>query len=223
MRSIAELTDIDDPAWPGLQQAIERSPVGARALPPDPKRAPNVLHALQVSTHSTLGALALHTGGVLIDHGWLRVLGGGGSEMPDLAALNHLATPPSDRDAPGSLLVAFDVIGGRFAIDDGELGIDPGRVCYFAPDTLAWESLGLGHTAFVDAMLAGSTTEFYAADRWKGWEEDVAAVGAAEGLSQWPPPFSAEARSAPEISRRPVPITELWSVLDLAAAQRDAS
>jgi hypothetical protein len=34
------------------------------------------LEWLQVSTRSPLGAIALHTGGLLVDHGWLRVLGG---------------------------------------------------------------------------------------------------------------------------------------------------
>mgnify|MGYP006138941707 CR=1 FL=1 len=41
-----------------------------------------VLHRLQVTRRSTLGGLAADTGGLLVDHGWLRHLGGGSARLP---------------------------------------------------------------------------------------------------------------------------------------------
>jgi hypothetical protein len=73
------------------------------------------LLALQVTARSTLGALALHTGGVVIDHGWLRLLGGGHGRLPSLATANGV----TDGQQPPVLLIGFDVLGGRFAIDGG--------------------------------------------------------------------------------------------------------
>jgi hypothetical protein len=55
------------------------------------------LYRLQVSTRSRLGALALHTGGLVVDDGWLRVLGGGdGAGLPPLAQANGLLTLITD-------------------------------------------------------------------------------------------------------------------------------
>lgn len=49
-----------------------------------------VLYHPQATARSALGALALESSGMFIDHGWLRILGSGGSGLPDLAAVNHL-------------------------------------------------------------------------------------------------------------------------------------
>jgi hypothetical protein len=40
------------------------------------------LVGLQVTSQSPLGAIALETGGLLVDHGWIRVLGGGSPRLP---------------------------------------------------------------------------------------------------------------------------------------------
>src|SRR6478752_8937758 len=88
---------------------------------------------------------------------------------------------------PGFLVVAEDVLGGRFAIDGGELGVGPGTVCYFGPDSLSWVELGVGHGQFVERMLSGATTEFYDDLQWSGWEGEVEMVDLDKGLSLWPP------------------------------------
>lgn len=56
---------------------------------------------------------------------------------------------------PGELVVGHDVLGGLFAIDGGALGVAPGEVCYFGPDTLTWDGLGGGYSAFLLAALGG--------------------------------------------------------------------
>lgn len=78
----------------------------------------------------------------------MRLLGGGGA-LPDLATVNGLGDPAS-RTPAGWLLVAWDVLGVRFAINGGGLAGDVGEISYFAPDSLEWELTCLRHSAFVE-------------------------------------------------------------------------
>lgn len=196
-----------------------------RVLPVDRAAGERTLERLQVTTRSVLGALALECGGVLVDHGWLRILGGGGGGgrgghgIPGLGSANGLGDPGDDPSPPGHLLVAWDVLGGRFAIDGGGLGVAPGRVCYFAPDALRWESLDVGHGEFVHAMIGGGVTQFYDGMRWPGREADCDSLGVGEGFALWPPPFSVEGCDLALVSRRAVPIAELFAFYDDAADQ----
>ena len=207
VKSVSELVDVDDPAWPLVSSWLESSSIAA-ALPVESDAGRECLRRLQVTAGSILGALALHTGGILVDHGWLRILGGGGSGLIDLASINDAQL--SGESPNGPLIIGFDVLGGRFAIDGGGLGGEPGEIAYWAPDTLAWEGLGVGHSAFMEWVLVGGRLgQFYADFRWEGWADEVQAVGLDQALSVWPPLGTAEARPIAKTSRRPVPRTEL--------------
>lgn len=194
----------DQGAWPDLQREIEQSASGARILPVDPQRGQAVRERLGVSERSTLGALAAHTGGLVLDGGWLRILGGGSEHLPDIARASEVGdgTPPH-------LIVAQDVLGGRFAVDGGGLGIKPGEVCYWGPDSLEWTGLGSGHSAFVSGALSGALAGFYADLRWDGWESETAGLALDQGISLYPPPFTAEGKDLGAVSRKPVPYAEL--------------
>lgn len=117
-------------------------------------------------------------------------------------------------DGDRFLVVAIDVLGGYFAINGGDLPGEPGEVAYWGPDTPAWTPLGVGHGAFVSVMLGGAVTEFYGSMRSAGWEEEVAALPLAYGLSVYPFPFTEDGQDLGRTSRKPVPLTEL---LDLYA------
>ncbi|GAB0105214.1 hypothetical protein JMUB6875_41920 [Nocardia sp. JMUB6875] len=67
VRSVGELADADDPAWPALQKDLAAAEVPVEVLPGDPAHARQVLYRLQVTARSTLGALSLHTGGLVVD------------------------------------------------------------------------------------------------------------------------------------------------------------
>lgn len=218
LRDVPTLTAVND-AWPLLLELIDQSPVSARALPRETSRASEALHRLQVSTRSALGALAYNCGGIVIESGWLRLLGGGHDELHSLAQANDLGEPPPDTVSPGFLVVAEDVLGGRFAIDGGALGAEHGTVCYYGPDTLAWSSLGHGHGDFVRQMLAGAGPEFYADLRWPGWLEEVEALALDQGISLWPPPCTVEGQDLAAASRNAVPHAELVAFYDDFARQ----
>lgn len=91
MLDIERLIAVDDPAWPHLQQALAESDV--IALPVDSERGQRSLWGLQVSAASTMGAVALHTGGIVAEHDWVRLYGGGSADMPSIAEANGLSGP----------------------------------------------------------------------------------------------------------------------------------
>jgi hypothetical protein len=197
---------MSDSAWGDVSAAIAQAPYPVEQLPFDEAHADVVLAHLGITTRSWLGAVVAHSGGLSIDHGWLRVLGAGGGGLPDVAA----AADPET----GRLIVAYDVLGGQFAWLPREPGAPP-TVHYFGPDTLEWQDLERGYAEWLHATIAGSLTRFYETLRWPGWEAEVSALPPDHGLSVYPPPWSEEGQDLSKASRRPTPL------LQLAAAHQD--
>jgi hypothetical protein len=85
MRDLADLLS-PDPAWPLVLSWVREARHQVEVLPVERARAEDVLVALQVTTRSPMGALALETGGLLVGGGWLRILGGTdyATSMPEL-------------------------------------------------------------------------------------------------------------------------------------------
>jgi len=206
VRTIEELRDVDDRAWPVIEEAIAGADNPAEVNTGDRVAGEQTLLLLQVTTRSFLGALALHTGGLLIDHGWLRILGGGRGPL-NLCTATGVDQPPDE--PPGQVLVAFDVLGSKFAINGGALPGSPGEVCYFAPDDLAWLPLEMKFSEFVLWSLMDSLSLFYERLRWPGWETEVASLALDQGLSLVPPPFTTQGSDLSKVSRRP--IADTWS------------
>lgn len=207
MRSYRELVS-DDPAWPAIERAAKAS-VRVKILSREQAAAVACLERVQVTTRSTLGALAYQTGGLLIDGGWLRMFGCGHARLErSLGTWNDaLGVPTGD-----FLLVADDVVGGSFAINGGALGEVVGNVYYFAPDSLAWEDTLLGHSAFVNWAFTGDLDGFYSTMRWPGWQDEVATIGGDQMLSMWPPLWTREGKDPAQSSRKAVPAAEIWGI-----------
>ncbi len=90
-----------------------------------------------------MGAIAYSTGGILVDEGWIRILGIG-SSCPVVcpSGTKGRSFKEYGEKAP-FYLIADDAIGGFFALNGGGLGSDAGKVYYLAPDTLEWGGDGL--------------------------------------------------------------------------------
>ena len=89
---------------------IAQSPVPVEVLPPDRAQCGASSRQLQVTVRSALGAVALNTGGMLVDHRWVRVYGGSGEAggMPGLAEVNDFpAEPARDGVPPHGLVIAL--------------------------------------------------------------------------------------------------------------------
>lgn len=179
MKTLAELINDADGAMPLIRGWAEQSTQTVDILPPSERRG-EVLLGLQVSTRSCMGAVAHDTGGLLLDHGWLRFLGSGHASLPrNLLDWN-------DGKSNGFLLVADDVVGGFFAINGGGLGDDAGCIYYRAPDTLEWESLDIGYSDFLEWSLSERLQQFYAELRWPDWQADVARLDGDQCFSFFP-------------------------------------
>jgi hypothetical protein len=76
VKSLEELTNTDYPAIDLIRQWTTSAQNHVEILSPSANREA-VLLDVQVTTHSTMGAVAYETGGVLVDDGWLRFLGSG--------------------------------------------------------------------------------------------------------------------------------------------------
>ncbi|GHE45158.1 DUF2625 domain-containing protein [Streptomyces vinaceus] len=224
MRGIDELVNVDDPAWPELQGTLRATSAPVQVLPGDVNEGRRCLLQMQVTGRSVLGALALHTGGLLMDHGWLRVFGGGSGSvsngrLPSLAQVNRFPTDFDSGWHPATgLVVGHDIVGGVFALNGahpaaaGRPGA-PGQMTYFAPDTLEWEAMEMGHSGWVSWLLSGRLETFYDGMRWPGWREEAAALAFEQGLSVYPFLWSEEAHAdLAATSRQPVPMREVLGV-----------
>ncbi|MFJ5779550.1 DUF2625 family protein [Streptomyces sp. NPDC093094] len=222
MREIDELVHVEDPAWPELREMLSASPVPVRMLPADVDEGRRCLLQMQVTARSALGALALNTGGLLVDNGWVRVFGGGsvtGAGLPSLAQVNRF---PADFDPlwrpTSGLVVGHDVVGGVFALNGGDPAAmgrpgAPGQMTYFAPDTLEWEAMETGHSGWLSWLLSGGSKTFYDGLRWPGWQEETSALAFSQGISVYPFLWSKEAHAdLAATSRQSVPMREVIGV-----------
>lgn len=204
MRNLSELIDNEEPAFPLVQQWVSEAELPVVLLAPSSRRG-EVLHSLQVTTRSPMGAIAYDTGGILVDQGWLRLLGSGSAELGrDLASWNA-------GRAEGFLLIGDDVLGGFFAVNGGALGPDQGHVHYLAADTLKWESLGAGYSAFVQWCFTRGLRDFYGSQRRAGCITDAHMLSGDQCLNFYPPLWTTEG-GVETSSRRPIAIDEQWSI-----------
>jgi hypothetical protein len=204
MRPLSELIDATDPAFPLVQQWAAKAVRPVEILPPSATRSEALLNT-QVTTRSPMGAVLYETGGILVDHGWLRVLGSGHDHL--MRTLPGWNAGRSD----GYLLVADDAVGGFFAINDGGFGADVKNLYYFAPDILDWEPLKMGYSSFLERAFTGKIDSFYDWIRWPGWESDVARLHGDRCFSFYPFLFTREGRGGSG-RRAEAPVAEMWGL-----------
>jgi hypothetical protein len=202
-RTLKELVVTQDPAIELLKKLVHDAAVPCELLPPSQERE-NALLYLQVTTHSTLGALAYDTGGLIIDDGWPRFLGSG---HPKLSRTLHEWN--STRTDGAFYLVGDDAAGGFFAINGGAFGDDMGSVYYWAPDNLEWEPLNGGLTDIVADFLTGHLSDFYTSLRWSTWREDTQKLSGDQCFFFYPFLW-ARGGSPEESARSVVPISQAW-------------
>jgi hypothetical protein len=187
-----------------------------QALPLEPHRGEAIARVLGVPERSSLWAMATNVGALMIDDGWVRVLGGGVARRhADLAEWNGLSDAPPFQKSVGFFVVGFDVMGGVFALDGGALGDGRGQVFYFAPDSLAWEPMDMGYTPWLEWLLLDRerVDGWFESQRWPGWREEVRPLSLDTALSAYPFAWTKEGKDPSQVSRRPVSARE---VVDLA-------
>ena len=212
MRTLEELINKEEPAWDLIQEWLQEAINSYEVLPRDAKRAETELLNAQITTRSPMGAILYETGGILINGGWIRLLGSGCERLDrGMFQWNKGKTFEDYGQPPAFLLVADDILGGLFAINGGAFGQDDlGQIYYLAPDTLAWEPMKCGYSEFVGWTLSGDIHLFYKPFYWEGWQEEVPKLNGNQVFSFFPFLFTKEGQQIEAVSRKVVPIEESY-------------
>jgi hypothetical protein len=212
MRPVDQLINRTDPGWSFVKKWIDSAKNKVEILPVDTLKAKDALYKTQVTTRSIMGAIVYSTGGLLIDNGWIRILGSGSSKMQrTLPDWNKGKAFKEFGDLPAFFLVADDAAGGYFAINYGSLGKDLENIYYLSPDDLQWEPLEMNYEDFIWFCFTGDLKKFYTGIRWNSWQKDIQALKADEVFHILPPLWSKEGKDVEKSFRKPVPAEEEFS------------
>jgi len=211
MLNVDELINKTDPAWPLVQKWIDSAKNKVEILPADPARASEALYNTQVSTYSTLGAVIYNTGGIMVDNGWIRILGSASGRLNrSVPEWNKGKTIVEFGDKPGYLLVADDAVGGFFAINYGAFGTDLKNVYYLAPNSLNWEPLNAGYGEFILFCFDSDLSVFYKGLRWSSWDQFIGNLDGSKSYSFRPYLWSEQGTDIDKCTRKLVTTEELF-------------
>lgn len=193
-------------AWEELEELFSKSSKPIQVLPPRSSSQQENLSFTKVTTNSYLGSITYNSGGILIDNGWLRILGCGSDKLP-----RTIKSWNESNQTQQYLLFADDAVGGFFALNGGALDADNlGKVFYLAPDSLAWECLDITHSQFIQWCISDNMNVFYQYIRWSLWKNDVSNLSSDRIIHFWPPPYTKEFDKE-KSSRKEIPIQEAWT------------
>ena len=211
MQSIEELVNKKDPAWPLVQKWIDSAKNKIEILEVDSARAKETLYNAQVSTYSTLGGVIYNTGGIMIDNGWIRILGSGSAKITrNIADWNKGKTIKEFGDKPEYLLIADDAAGGFFAINYGAFGKDLKNIYYLAPNSLNWEPLNVGYGEFILFCFDSDLEKFYKGLRWNSWSQYIGNLEGDKSYSFRPYLWAKEGTDVNKCTRKLVGTEELF-------------
>ncbi|MGV3538813.1 MAG: DUF2625 domain-containing protein [Rufibacter sp.] len=211
-RSLTELINTKEPGWELVKSWMKNAKNKVEVLPKHQKKAEEALLQAQVTTRSPMGAVVYETGGILVDDGWIRILGSGSPKFPrSLMAWNKGKSFLQDGEQPSFLLIADDVLGGFFAINAGGLGKEGiGKIFYFSPDNLEWEPTELGYSEFLQFCFSGNLESFYEGLRWSNWRTEIKELSGDKGIHCFPYLWMSTGKDINKVSRKPILMEELW-------------
>ena len=212
MQPVEELINKTDPGWTLVKDWIKSAKNKVEILPVDTTRAKDALYKIQVTTRSPMGAVVYMTGGLLIDNGWIRILGSGSEKLNrTLPDWNKGKSFKEFGDAPTFLLIADDAIGGFYLLNGGGLGKDLGKVYYFSTDDLEYEPLDITYTEFLQFCFDGDLDKFYEGKRWTTWRNEVSQLDGDKVFNFYPFLWTKEGKDINKISRKMVSVEEQYS------------
>lgn len=217
MKKVEGLIDKTDSGWTIVKDWIKSAKNKVEILPVDELKAKETLYKTQVTTRSPMGAIVFMTGGLLVDDGWIRILGSGDSKFKrTLPDWNIGKAFKEFGDKPNFLLIADDAIGGFYILNGGELGTDIGKIYYFSPDNLEYEQLDITYSEFLEFCFNNDLDKFYEGNRWIGWRDEVSKLKGDEVFNFYPFLWTAEGNDINKSSRKIIPVQEQYSLnLDL--------
>lgn len=213
MKTINELIIEKDSGWKLVKEWIGTAKNKVEILPADPEKAKDALYKTQVTTSSPMGAIIYNTGGLLIDNGWIRILGSGSSKLNrTLPDWNKGKSFKEFGETPSFLLIADDALGGFYLLNGGGLGQDLGKVYYFSPDNLEYEALDITYSEFLEFCFNNDLDKFYAESRWKDWKKEVSVLEGDKVYNFYPFLWTTEGTDINKVSRKVIPVEEQYSL-----------
>lgn len=213
MRSLDELINKVDPGWLLVKEWIDSAKNNVEILSVDTAKANDALYKIQVTTRSPMGAVVYMTGGLLIDNGWIRILGSGNSKLNrTLPDWNKGKSFQEFGEASPFLLIADDAIGGFFLLNGGGLGKDLGKVYYFSPDNLIYEPLDITYTGFLNFCFNNNLDKFYEGYRWANWKDEVNKLSGDKTYNFFPMFWTKESKDINKVSRKVVSVEEQYNL-----------
>lgn len=210
--------DDDRTSWPVLLDMLSRSLAGPRVLPVEGDSARASLLQLHVAASTPLGAVALHSGGILLHDGWLRIFGGSACHEVGLPSIGQVNDFPAFVDPAWTpmegVILAHDVLGGVFFVNGLRPGAErpgaPGEVVYFDPLSLAWTRMGMPHGEWLAWCLSGDLPRYFDGRLWPGWRRSVRNLRADQGIAVFPRPSGDEpGQRGSEVTRLVTPMAEI--------------
>lgn len=212
MRQVDELINNTNPGWSIVEEMMKSAKNKIEVLPVNPSKSEDALFKTQVTTRSPMGAIVYHTGGILVDDGWIRILGSGNTKLNrTLPDWNKGKSFKEFGEAPSFLLVADDAIGGFFILNGGFLGEDLGKIYYFSPDNLEYEALDITYTEFLDFCFNNDLDQFYQGSRWENWRSEVSKISGDQVFGFYPFLWTQEGKDINKNSRKLIPIDEQYN------------
>lgn len=212
MKPLSELIDTRESGWDMIMQWKATATNNAEILAKDSLRASNALFQTQLTTASTIGAIVFNCGGILVDDGWIRILGSGCKRLErSLPEWNKGKSFSDYGEDAAYLLVADDALGGFFAVNAGGIDkFDIGQVFYFGPNKLKWVTTGLGYNEFISFCFSGDIQKFYNEFRWTDWKTEVKNLNTDQVISCYPL-FWTDAGKDLVKNRKVVPVQTQWN------------
>jgi hypothetical protein len=213
MKPLEELTSQEESSWRLVEEWIGKAKNDVEILERDSIKADTALYRLQMNTSSLMAAVVYESGGILVDNGWIRILGSGSDKLKrSLPEWNKGKSFDEYGEGMAFVLIADDVVGGFYALNGGQFGDEGiGQVFYFAPDNIKWEPLGIEYSDFIYWAFTGDIGQFYEGLRWKNWEEEVLAMGADKAMS-FSPYLWTKYVDLEKLSRKAVSMKEMWEI-----------
>ena len=213
MRKVDELINKTDSGWPIVEEMIQSAKNKIDVLPVNPSKAEEALFKTQVSTRSPMGAIVYKTGGILVDDGWIRILGSGNDKLNrTLPDWNRGKAFREFGEVPSFLLIADDAIGGFFILNGGGLGEDLGKIYYFSPDNLEYEPLDITYTEFLEFCFNNDLEQFYKGNRRQNWRKEVSELSGNETIAFYPFLWTKEGKDIDKNSRKAIPVEEQYNL-----------
>lgn len=211
------------PAWSKIEQWKASATNPIQFFPADTTRAKFTLFRADFDINSTLAAFAFNSGGMIVDGGWLRVLGSGCDKFNRGLIEWNKGKTVAGSDTVKYFLVADDVVGGFFALYlTPHTRFENALVYYQGPNDRRWVSTGLHYDNFLQFCFAGEIKMFYNNYRWEGWKKEIHMINTNQTISCYPEFWTEGARDT-KLKRRVVPVQKLWDLYNPKVEGRSTS